>query len=180
MSQPHDLPTDASLNAEFALLLAMLDDNTVEWRRELAEIDLPEDAIGWRPFPTGYNIGAVMFHIAEAEIFWLHEVAAGQPMTDEWKATFMVEAIDQYEFQWPTPPAKPFEWYFEQLDRVRAKTHELMRAINDPDHVCRRGERSFTLRWVLHHVVQHEAHHGGQLTLLGMAHKHGRGAEGPS
>ena len=180
MSDAHDLQPVPDLHPEIGRLLAMLDDNTVEWRRELAEIDVPQDAIGWRPFPKGYNIGAVMFHIAEAEIFWLHDIAAGQPMGEDWQRTFMVEAIDQYEFDWPTPPDEPLDWFYEQLDGVRAKTRELIGAINDPEHVCQRGDRSFTLRWVLHHVIQHEAHHGGQITLLGMAHKHRRNAEGSS
>ncbi len=161
-----DVKPVIGLDPQVGLLLAMLDDGTKEWREELG--DVPEEAVVWQPFPHGHNIGALILHIADAESFWFQEVAAGQHRASEELKTLLSEETDQYAINWPTPPKKPLSWYFEQHDRIRKESRRTIRQLASPEHIGRRGEREFTLRWVLHHVITHEAYHGGQAVLLAL------------
>ena len=161
------------LDPQIGLLLSMLDDGTHEWREELG--DVSEEALVWQPFPGGHSIGALMLHIADTEASWIHEVAAGQPRSPEELARLLSAETRQYRIEWPVPPRQPLAWYVAQMDETRARTMALVAALNDPLHVSpktrsRTGQGDFTLRWILHHVLTHEAYHGGQAVLLSIMH----------
>jgi uncharacterized damage-inducible protein DinB len=70
--------------------------------------------------------------------------------------------------QWPAPPRQPLAWYLEQHDRIRARTHEILADFNDPAQEFQRKNDRVTLRWLLHHVIGHEAYHAGQVLLLAL------------
>ena len=164
-----DVSVTEGQGAGVGLLLGMLDDGTNEWRKELGEV--PDEAVTWQPFPNGHSIGGVILHLAAVEVHWLHHVAGGIEPSAEEQQRLMAEAIDQYAVHWPTPPAHPLAWYFEQHDRVRARTRQILADMDDLEYPARkesrhRGEVEFTLRWLLHHVITHEAYHGGQAVLL--------------
>ena len=84
----------------------------------------------------------------------------------------MADAIDQDAVRWPTPPARPLARYFEQHDSVRARTRAIISELNDLERMTEDprhpGKYEFTLRWLLHHVITHEAYHGGQAVLLSL------------
>lgn len=170
-----DVKPVPKLDPQIGLLLSMLDEGTWEWRDELEECgSISTDMIRWQPTPHGYSIGAIVFHMIEAEAFWLHELTAGKPLSPADVKLFMLEQIDQYAGRWPIPPKKPLKWYFEQQDRIRKKTHQFVKQLNDPLHTVKRPktatrpQRTFTLRWILHHVITHEAYHAGQAVMLAM------------
>ena len=78
-------------------------------------------------------------------------------------------SIDQYAGKWPTPPRMPLSWYYTQHDAIRARSLELMRELTDPDEIRKvvwSPDRSCTVRWILQHVIEHEAYHLGQAVLL--------------
>jgi uncharacterized damage-inducible protein DinB len=166
----YDVPPVEGLDREVGLLLAMLDDGTREWRGELG--DVPDEAVVWQPFRNGHSIGAVILHIAAVEVYWLHHVAGGREQSPEEEERLMGDAVDQYAVRWPAPPACPLAWYFEQHDAVRARTRAIISEINDLERITEdaghSGKREFTLRWLLHHVITHEAYHGGQAVLLSL------------
>jgi uncharacterized damage-inducible protein DinB len=170
-----DVPTIDGLNTEIGLLLAMLDDGTQEWREELGEIE--RETVVWQPVPSGHSIGVLILHIADVEAYWLHQIAAGERLSPELSATLMGDATDQYAGIWPSPHQQPLAWYLEQHDAIRARTREIVSRINAPEHLGRRhskaqgSETEFTLRWLLHHVLTHEAYHGGQAVLLAQQYK---------
>lgn len=152
------------------LLLGMLEDGTKKWRREMGEVT--DEAILWQPFPGGHSIGLLILHMADVEAFWLHEVAAGQTRTDAERARLLSVETRQYQVQWPLPPERPLAWFFEQHDAIREKTREILWPFTSAEQICirlRDGE-GFTLRWLLHHVINHEAYHGGQAVLLSLMH----------
>ncbi len=159
-----DLAVDTDLDPQVGLLLAVLDDVTSEWREELGEVG--EEAVLWQPFPGGHSIGALILHIADVEAHWLHEVGAGQPRPAEEVSRLLSNETDQYKVEWPNPPAQPLAWYFAQQDDVRVRTKRLIAEINDLEHIGQEGDESFTLRYLLNHVISHEAYHGGQAVLL--------------
>ena len=81
MNKRVDIVSCQGLNIEIGLLLSMLDDSTANWREGLG--DVSQDAIVWQPVPNGHSVGAILFHIAGVEAYWLHEIGTGQPRSQE-------------------------------------------------------------------------------------------------
>lgn len=154
---------------QVGLLLSMLDVATQEWREELGAVS-PEEIVR-QPFPGGHSIGALILHIADVEAFWLHEVATGLCRTPEQRALWLTDETDQDAVSWPTPPLEPLSWYYEVHDDVRRRTRALLSEIHDLEHKGAHKDWEFTLRWLLQHVITHEAYHGGQAVYLALQHK---------
>lgn len=155
---------------ELRLLLAQLDQATHEWLGEI-DGDVTPDELTWQAVDDGHSIGALMVHIAEVEAFWLHHVATGAPYRDL-EAEALGAAIDQDAALWPTPPpGRPFAYYAGLLRTVRETTRALIPTLGDPARQIARTRadgsvQTYTLRWLLTHVLLHEAYHGGQAILL--------------
>ena len=149
----------------YGLLCAILQDGTNEWRWEL-DPDLSEDAVVWQPYPGTHSIGAVILHIAAVEIFWFERFALDLPADAEERKLTMADETDVDSWRWPEPPRKPIAWYFELHDRIRARTLEGIKKWPPADSTRDLHGNPRTMRWVLGHVIQHEAYHGGQAVLL--------------
>lgn len=164
-----DVVPVADAHIQIGLLLSVLEDVTQKWTGELGTI--PDEYLLWQSFPKGHSIGALILHIADVEAYWLHQIAAGATRSEEELTTLLSQETDQYAVQWPTPPARPLAWFLEQHRAIRERTRQYVLALNDPDHVGVRRETEFTLRWLLNHVISHEAYHGGQAVLLALMQK---------
>jgi len=165
----YHITPDEGVHPQISMFLKMLDDGTREWTDYLEEIS--EDAIVWQPYPNAHSIGAVMLHIANVEASWIQKIILGHERDPGELTTLMAEETDFNGEQWPTPPHKPLNWYFEQLQQVREKTHKLVREFEDPEKVITYMDIDFTVNWILHHVITHEAYHGGQINLLSIQFK---------
>lgn len=161
------LPTEG-LEVQVGLLLEGMEVTTREWREELGEVS--EEALIWQPIPNGHSIGAILLHITDVEAFWIHQVAGGRVRTEEELKRLLSEETDQYRGRWPSPPKQPLSWYLAQMDEIRARTREVAQEINAPEKTGLLWEQVFTFRWLLHHVMTHEAYHGGQAVLLALLH----------
>ncbi|OGF56917.1 MAG: hypothetical protein A2Z21_07395 [Candidatus Fraserbacteria bacterium RBG_16_55_9] len=172
MTKKHlDVKPAKGTDPQLGMLTAMLEDGTREWREELGEV--PDDAVVWQPFPNGHSIGAILLHIADVEVHWIETVAAGKPRSPEELKLFLSDETDQEAVQWPKPPARPLLYYFELHNGVRQRTLKTLKQFNNPEQISARQRRDgssweFTLRWILHHVITHEAYHGGQAVLLSL------------
>lgn len=167
--RPIDVVPVADADLQIGLLLSVLENVTREWTGELGTI--PDDFISWQPFPGGHSIGALILHIADVEAHWLHQIAAGAARSEEELKLLLSEETSQYSVQWPTPPAHPLSWYLEQHRMIRERTRRYVLALNNPDHIAVSRDTEFTLRWLLSHVISHEAYHGGQAVLLALIQK---------
>ncbi len=161
-----DVKPVEGMDIQTGLLLAMLDDATNYWRKELG--DVSEDALCWQPISDGHSIGAVLLHIADVESHWLYAVSTGQPRSEEEVSRLLSRETRQYAVQWPAPPRQPLSCYYAQHDEIRERTRRTIRELNNPEHIGIRREQGFTLRWLLHHVITHEAYHSGQAVLLSL------------
>jgi uncharacterized damage-inducible protein DinB len=157
----------------YGLLCSILEDRTREWRGELTP-DLTEDGIVWTPQPGTHSIGGVILHIIAVEVFWCERFALGLPGDAEERRLLMADDIDVDEWRWPEPPRQPISWYFELHDRIRARTLEGIKNWPAPDTAKDLHGHPRTMRWVLGHVIQHEAYHGGQAVLLNRLWQLGR------
>lgn len=162
LTDPKPLP---GYQEPYGLLCAILQDGTKEWRGEISP-DLGEDTVVWQPHPGMHSIGGVILHIAAVEVAWFESFALGQEWTREDAELLMVRETDVDEYRWPTPPRKPLSWYFELHDRIRARTLEAIKRWPSAETAKEAFGSARTMRWVLGHVIQHEAYHGGQAVLL--------------
>lgn len=149
---------------ETGVLLASLDDGTREWREELGTP--PVEAIVWQPYPNGYSIGALLLHMADAETGWIEQFAGGKPGDPAEAKLLLSKETNQDAGIWPVPPSQPIEWYYELQDRIRNRAKSTLLELDNPSRVFEGRERSYTLRWILAHVVEHDSYHGGQAVMI--------------
>jgi len=161
----YDIKPSPEVHIEIGILIASLQDSTREWLDELGT-PTPE-ALVWQPFPGGHSIGGTILHIAATEVFWLQTVGQGGGADRSQPAVVYDDQLDQDNVDWPVPPSQPFEWYRDILELQRAESIAMIAAHNDPLRVYERPSgNSMTYRWILAHLVEHDAYHGGQAVLL--------------
>jgi len=162
----YDVEPASGYPLEYGLLVSTLQDGTREWRDQLGEIS--EEGIVWQPYKNGHNIGGVILHMIDVEAFWIETAALGRERSPDELRELLSEETDQYGFNWVVPPKRPLSYYLDYQDKVRQRTLESIKHFPDPSTVISREGWSteMTVRWILNHVVAHEAYHGGQVVML--------------
>lgn len=149
--------------------LSALDDVREDLRKLVA--DLSPEHLAQSAAAGMHPIGALVLHIGEAESWWIQRNVCGLELTEEEKqAAHWTDEFDDAE----TFARRGYtaQYCLDAIDRVRQRSRELLAAFSDDDldrlFSYQRGERTIeaSLRWVLHHLVDHEAHHKGQISLL--------------
>jgi uncharacterized damage-inducible protein DinB len=125
--------------------------------------------LDWIPFGEGNSIGTLLYHIAAIELDWLYtEVLEGrEPWSQEITDLFRVEVRDE-QGRLSLIRGVRLSDHIHRLDVVREC---LLAAFRDMTVREFRRLHSFpaydvTPEWVLHHLIQHEADHCGQIELL--------------
>lgn len=148
---------------EIGILLAGLQDSTREWREELGKPSAR--AIVWQARPGGHSIGSVILHIIDVEAYWFETFAAGVRRDPAELKLLLSKEVKQYGGKWPLPHEKTVAWYYDLHDRIRARAFGALKGI-EPTKRLERRNYGVTLRWVVAHVLEHDAYHGGQAVLL--------------
>jgi uncharacterized damage-inducible protein DinB len=161
----YDVAPLEGFHPEIGVLLAALQDSTREWKDNLGEVSL--EALRWQPEPGAYSIAGLLMHLIDCEAGWFFSYCAGQERPPEEMEMLLSTATKQMEGEWPEPPHHLLEWYFETLERIRARGFEALKGL-EPDkvYVEEAWDFSCTLRWVVAHVVQHDSYTGGQAVAL--------------
>ena len=148
----------------------MFEDGTQEWRGELTELNLPQEALTWKPFENFQSIGNIIQHIADVEETWIHKMAGYREISEEELFRIFDPSSNYNKNIYDDAPDQLLDAYFARCDEVRKKSLEIIQKWDDPTNASIRVEKDYgyTLRWILHHVITHEAYHGGQAVLLGM------------
>ena len=130
---------------------------------------LTAEQLAWHPNDKTESIGTVLLHIAAVECSWIGEDIMRRPMDEEWKIAFPIR------FDIPQISGQPLEYYLKTLDVVREQTKVDLKSIEDEDldrlfTPLDGGDPSdtaqFSLEWILYHVIDHEAHHKGQIAVM--------------
>ncbi len=121
-----------------------------------------EEELAYSPYPDCWPVGKTMLHIADCEDYWLHAVV--QPILDP---DFNYELAD-----YPTKAAIK-----EMLNQAHQRTLGLLDRLDErnlaDERQTRRGE-TFTVGWMIWHVLEHEIHHRGELSMtLGLVGREG-------
>ena len=134
--------------------------------------DLSTENLARRAFAGANTIGTLLIHVAEAELFWTQEVLNGKPLTAQERTDYRFDVFGKPGA--PAIEAHDFGFFRKRMDHVRSLTRESLRPLKDEQldamrtwEDSRAGEkREFSVRWILQHMLEHEAHHKGQIFLL--------------
>jgi uncharacterized damage-inducible protein DinB len=125
--------------------------------------------LSWHPNDLVESIGTQLLHVAAIEWSWIFEDIFGRPGEEY---TGWEEALP-IRLGLPQVVGRPLEEYLATLDQVRRDAFEALRGLTDedlpklrPEHPSEPDDRQYTIDWVLFHLVQHEAHHAGQVELM--------------
>jgi uncharacterized damage-inducible protein DinB len=132
--------------------------------RTLASLDgLEAPAIDWQP-PWGRNtIGSLLYHLAVIEASWLYEDLL-QELPADFEARFPYDVREDSQTL-VTVRGVNLEAHLERLAWVRRKLAEHLSGMSLRDFHRSRSTPEYTVTpaWVVHHLIQHEAEHRGQI-----------------
>lgn len=131
---------------------------------------LTPEQLAWYPNARVESIGTQLLHIAGVEFSYIQEDILGREMSrEEWQHAFPIR------LGIPQIADAPLEHFVSVLDRVRVETldilseladADLQRVIVPPDPAAENQGVSYTIEWILYHLIEHEAHHKGQIALM--------------
>ena len=161
------------LHPRVALLHAQLEAVRADLKALAGQLE--PAALDQAPVPGFFSPAGLLGHIAEVESWWMQVVIEGQGdagdprrLSRGWCAPFAEEEGGE-----PVVGKRPLADYLALLDRVRAHSFEHLVTVGAQDlsrdypYQSTSGPSyEFSLEWVLQHLVEHEAHHRGQLALM--------------
>lgn len=164
----HLLNPAAGVAREIGFYLAGMDEVRAQLREAVSGISNAD--IGRLAVPETHSIGALVLHIGEAEWWWMQCNVAGHQLTNEDARAAFWDVLKE-----PDRVASngySAEFCLAQADRIREQTRSLLASFaeGDLDRTFSFERRETTeersLRWILHHLIDHEAQHKGQILML--------------
>jgi len=131
---------------------------------------IPDDLIGKPAFLGAHSIGGLVLHIGEAEWFWMKMLVSGHELTEEVKNSPYWDILDDLERV--ARNGYTAEFCLSEIEKIRNQTRDVLFSYNDKDleriiTFERKGQATeYNLRYILHHLVDHEAQHKGQIFML--------------
>jgi uncharacterized damage-inducible protein DinB len=154
--------------------LDLLRTELIEVRNNLltAVKGIDQHMLDFTPDPkTVESIATLLLHVAAIEWSWIFEDIFGEEMEyEKWKYAFALrEDLDQIK-------DKPLSYFKEVLIETRSQVFDALDQFEDKDldRIFPEGKeegRRFTLRWIIYHIIEHEAMHIGQISLLKRLYK---------
>lgn len=123
--------------------------------------------LDWQPSETESSIGSVLYHIALIEADWLYAEVLEQPYPAEVVA--LLPHGDRDEDGRLTHVAGPsMDEHVKRLETVRGLLLDVYQRMDKTDYRRLRSLPDYDVspEWVLHHLVQHETEHLGQIGSL--------------
>ncbi len=155
---------------EIGRLLWMMEDIRRELLEKLEDVTQRELDTPQGEDPT--TIGALLYHIADVETGWLHFDMLGRQKLDAEIEPWFAEPTRNEQGKIWCPPGESLERHLERLAAVRSDFLQKFRAVDLEDWRRFRllpGEYEVTPEWIVYHLIEHEAHHRGQIfRMLGM------------
>ncbi|CAM3474216.1 MULTISPECIES: DinB family protein [Saccharibacillus] len=127
------------------------------------------------------TVGSLLYHIAEVETSWLHFDLLQQDRLDpELEVWFPRGARNEFG-EIHSPAGESLEHHLNRLAAVRSDFLHKFRSVDLRDWRTFRSlpdEYDVTPEWIVYHLIEHEAHHRGQIfRILGTLRRRGVQAE---
>jgi len=125
------------------------------------------DLLYWRRNEFDSNISDLLYHIALVEADWLYVDVLERSIPAELNEHLVYEDRDAHG-RLVHIGTEELEASLERLHRVRVALNGTFSAMNLAEfrRLRKSGPREVSPEWVLHHLLQHEAEHRGQINLL--------------
>jgi len=173
---------DSFKSQQVGLFVAQMDDQN---RRVFEDVkDISPAELEWQSAPGMNTIGMLLAHIAIVEVWWIHvgplakgsTEAAAEPLPGIIGLGLQDDGMP-IERAGGLPPqilaGKDLAFYEDVLRKARHFTKETAVSFTDSD-LDRTGSLkrrdgstgTYTVRWVLYHLLEHEAAHYGQIGFI--------------
>ena len=119
---------------------------------------------------TVETIGTLLLHIAGVEWSWIVADIEGKEIPyEKWKHAYALSE----DVNIPQLVGKGVEFYLNRLKEVRNEVYEKLKEFTDDDlnRIVEIEGKKFSIEWILYHVIEHEAMHLGQISLLKRLYK---------
>lgn len=138
---------------------------------------LTKEQLFAEPVKGEFPIGAYLMHLAECDLGWL-QVLDGKEIDEELKKQSYYEKWFDVPEKLFDPPKEPIEIeeYTDTITKCRAKVIEHIKSLSDFDldgkvSIIRKIDgkdvlKEHTRKWIIYHLIEHEAHTRGQMFLL--------------
>jgi uncharacterized damage-inducible protein DinB len=153
-----------SPNCEFdiGLFLWMLEDTRNRTKESLQGIS--QLVLDWNGSPGGNCIGSILYHIAAIEMSWLFSEILIRNFTPEIEKLFPHDVRDE-KGRLSVVKGVCIEEHIQRLDETRKCFLESLQGMSTDEFRRIRifEEYEVNCEWVVHHLMQHEAEHRGQI-----------------
>lgn len=146
--------------------LWMLDDTRLETWKVLEGV-APE-IIDWQPTLTnGNSLGTLLYHIAAIEMDWLYSEVAENKLPDTVWEDFPYPVRD-VSGRLTIITSVSLDDHFRRLDATRKRLLDVFRemSLDEFRRVRHMEHYDVTPEWVIHHLIQHEAEHRGEMAMV--------------
>ena len=159
-------------NPQIALLKWMLEDVRKVTLDGVSH--LTKEQLFTPPIEGEYPIGAFLMHLAEVDIGWQQFISGEKVDKEIKKKSYYSSWYDVPEEMYNPPKQAPeIKEYLEALVGTRKLFLDYVSTIKDSeleDVVTRKGrdntERKYSKKWIIYHIIEHEAHTRGQMFML--------------
>ena len=157
------------MNDQIRLLKWMLEDVRKETLAGVSH--LSKEQLFQAPVEGESSIGSYMMHLGECDLSWLEILSGAEQPEDLKKKCYFDKWFDVPD---PEPPKEPLEIneYLETIAATRKNFLEYISTLDDTElekevTIQRKsGERKIKKKWIIYHIIEHEAHHRGQMFML--------------
>ncbi len=158
-------------NPQAALLKWMLEDVR---RVTLEGVNhLTKEQLFSPPIEGEFPIGAYLMHLGEADLGWLEVISESEVPLEIKKRSYYNAWFDVPKEDYNPPKEAPeVNEYLEVLELTRKKFLKYVSTLKDSEledviH-AKRGTlvRTYTKKWIIYHILEHEAHTRGQIFML--------------
>ncbi len=162
-----------SENKQIDLLQYMLMDVRKETLKGIGH--LTKDQLFTPPQGSEYPVGAYLMHLGEVDLFWLGVLSEGKvEITDEMKKRVYSDVwFDPYKKSAPPAEAPEVDEYLMATKEARDLVLDYLEQMEDwelEQDVNLKGkvgkEYKMSKKWIVYHLIEHEAHHRGQMLML--------------
>lgn len=159
---PSSVPCEA---AEIGIWLAALSDCRARTLKMIA--GMRNDELDWTCPLSRNTIGTLLYHMAAIELDWLYTEILEREFPDDFRAWFPHDVRDS-EGNLATVAGDSAQRHEERLDYVRNRLVGALgiMSLSEFRRVQYLETYEVTPQWAVHHLLQHEAEHRGQIAIL--------------